>query len=110
MFRAALSTVVKTWKQSKCPSTDNWLKKTQYTHTHTHTQWNTTKPQKRMKYSHVQQKQMDLGNIKQSEVRQRQIACNITYMWEAKNNTNDLHIKQKQIHRHRKQTYGYQRI
>ena len=48
-----------------------------------------------MKYSHVQQKQMDLGNIKQSEVRQRQIACNITYMWEAKNNTNDLHIKQK---------------
>ena len=27
MFIAALFTIAKTWKQSKCPSTDNWLKK-----------------------------------------------------------------------------------
>ena len=27
MFIAALFTTAKTWKQSKCPSTDEWLKK-----------------------------------------------------------------------------------
>ena len=37
MFIAALFTIVKTWKPSKCPSTDNWLKKIWYVYTHTHT-------------------------------------------------------------------------
>ena len=27
MFIAALFTIAKTWKQSKCPSTDEWIKK-----------------------------------------------------------------------------------
>ena len=27
MFTAALFTIAKTWKQSKCPSTDEWIKK-----------------------------------------------------------------------------------
>ena len=26
MFTAALFTIVKTWKQLKCPSTDEWIK------------------------------------------------------------------------------------
>ena len=26
MFIAALSTIARTWKQSKCPSTDDWIK------------------------------------------------------------------------------------
>ena len=30
MFIAALFTIAKTWKQSKCPSTDEWLKKMWY--------------------------------------------------------------------------------
>ena len=30
MFRAALYTTAKTWKQPKCPSTDDWLKKMWY--------------------------------------------------------------------------------
>ena len=34
---AALLTVVKTWKQHKCPSTDECIKKMWHTHTHTHT-------------------------------------------------------------------------
>ena len=37
MFIAALFTVANIWKQSKCPSTDEWIKKMWYTHTHTHT-------------------------------------------------------------------------
>ena len=27
MFIAALFTIAKTWKQPKCPSTDEWIKK-----------------------------------------------------------------------------------
>ena len=30
MFRAALFTIAKTWKQPKCPSTDEWIKKLWY--------------------------------------------------------------------------------
>ena len=37
MFTAALFTIAKTWKQPKCPSTDDWIKMwCIYTH------WNTT--------------------------------------------------------------------
>ena len=35
MFIAMLFTIAKTWKQPKCSSADEWLKK-MYTHTHTH--------------------------------------------------------------------------
>ena len=62
MFIAALFTIAKTWKQPKCPSTDEWIKKMWcvyiyiyiYTHMYiyvyiymyiyTHIQWNTTQP------------------------------------------------------------------
>ena len=33
MFKAALFTIVKTWKQSECPSTYEWIKKMWYTYT-----------------------------------------------------------------------------
>ena len=33
MFIAALFTIAKTWKQPKCPSTDEWIKKMQYMYT-----------------------------------------------------------------------------
>ena len=33
MFIAALFTIVKTWEQPKCPSTDEWIKKMWYTYT-----------------------------------------------------------------------------
>ena len=38
MFIAALFTVAKTWKQPKCPSTDEWIRKMWYI------QWNITQP------------------------------------------------------------------
>ena len=31
MVTAALFTITKTWKQHKCPSLDEWIKKLQYT-------------------------------------------------------------------------------
>ena len=36
MFKA-LFIILKAWKQPKCPSTDEWIKKMGYTYTHTHT-------------------------------------------------------------------------
>ena len=39
MFIAALSTIAKAWKEPKCPSRDEWIKKTWYMHT----QWNITR-------------------------------------------------------------------
>ena len=33
MFTAALFTITKTWKQPKCPSTDEWIKKMWYIYT-----------------------------------------------------------------------------
>ena len=54
MFIAALLITAKTWKQHKCPLTDEWIKKMchmcvcvcahAHTHTHTYTQWNITQP------------------------------------------------------------------
>ena len=40
MFTAALFTIGKTWKQPKCLSTDNWIRKMWYIYT----LWNTTQP------------------------------------------------------------------
>ena len=37
MFTEASFTIGKIWTQSKCPSTDEWIKKITHTHTHTHT-------------------------------------------------------------------------
>ena len=33
MFTAALFTIAKTWKQPKCPSTEEWIKKMWYIYT-----------------------------------------------------------------------------
>ena len=33
MFIAALFTIARTWKQPKCPSTDEWIKKKWYIYT-----------------------------------------------------------------------------
>ena len=33
MFTAALFTIARTWKQPKCPSTDDWIRKRWYIYT-----------------------------------------------------------------------------
>ena len=48
MFTAALVTIAKPWKQPKCPSTDERIKKGEV-----YMQWNTTEP--RNKQCHLQQ-------------------------------------------------------
>ena len=46
MFIAALFTIARTWKQPRCPSTDEWIKKLWYKYP-----WNITQPLKRTQLS-----------------------------------------------------------
>ena len=50
---------------------------------------------------------MDLENIILGKSKTK--INGITYLWNLKNNTNELIYKNETIHRHRKQIYGYQR-
>ena len=43
VFTAALFTIAKTWKQPKCPATEEWIRCGKYM------QWTITRPLKRMK-------------------------------------------------------------
>ena len=90
MFIAALYTIAKTWKQLKCPSTKEWIKKMWYIHTMEY-------------YSVIKRKEitafaatwMDTEIIMLSEVSEtvrREIPTSniITYMWNLKKGHNEL--------------------
>ena len=68
MFMAALFTVAKIWKQPRCPSTDEWIKKLWYIGTMEYCsviKWNA--------FESVLMRWMNLEPIIQSEVNQRKI-------------------------------------
>ena len=50
MFIAAMSTIAKLWREPRCPSADEWIKKMWYIY-----QWNTMQPSKEMKSCHLRQ-------------------------------------------------------
>ena len=50
MFIAAPSTIAKVWKEPRCPSMDEWIKKRWYIYI----QWSITQQSKRMKSCHLQ--------------------------------------------------------
>ena len=66
MFIAVLFTIARTWKQPKCPSTDEWIKKMWHIYTMEH-------------YSAIERNEielfvvrwMDLESVIQNEVRKR---------------------------------------
>ena len=66
MFIATLFTITRSWKQPKCPSTDEWIKKMWYIYTVEH--YSAIKKKEIMPFAATQ---MDLGIIILSEVRQR---------------------------------------
>ena len=111
MYIAALFTIAKTWKQSKYPSTDKWLKKRWYTHTHTHIHTH-------MEYESATENEimpfiatwMDLEVIILSKSdKERWVPYAITYRWNLKkNDTNEL-IYKIEPDPQRKQTYCFQR-
>ena len=67
LFVAALFTIARTWKQPRCPSTDEWIKKLWYIYT---TEYYSAI--KRNTFESVLMRQMNLEPIKQSEVSQKE--------------------------------------
>ena len=67
LFIAALFTIARTWKQPRCPSTDEWVKKLWYIYTMEYTQ-----PLKRNTFESVLMRWMNLEPIIQSKVSQKE--------------------------------------
>ena len=67
MFTAALFTIARTWKQPKCPSTDEWIKK--MWHIYTMEYYSAIK---RNKIDLFVVRWMDLESVIQSEVSQKE--------------------------------------
>ena len=67
MFTAALFTIARTWKQPRCPSTDEWIKKLWYIYTMEY-----YSAIKRSTLDSVPMRQMNLEPIIQSEVSQKE--------------------------------------
>ena len=81
MFIAALFTIARTWKQPKCPSTDEWIKKMWYIYTMEY-----YPAIKRNEIELFVVRWMDLAPVIQSEVSQKekQILYANTYIWNLK--------------------------
>ena len=101
MFTAVLFTIAKTWKQPKRPLTDEWIKKMWYIYTMEY--YSVIKKNEIMPFAATW---MDLQIIILNEVRQRKtnIMWYKLYVESKKNDKMNLFTKQKQTHRHRKQT------
>ena len=92
MLIAALFTIAKTWKQPKCPSTDEWIKKMWYLYTMEY--YSAIKKNEIMSFAATW---MDLKVIILREVSQKETDKyhDITYMWNLKYDTNE-HIYETQ--------------
>ena len=66
MFIAALFTIARTWKQPRCPSTDEWIKKLWYIYTMEY-----YSAIKRNEFESVLMRQMNLEPIILNEVNQK---------------------------------------
>ena len=80
MFIAALFTTVRTWKQSKCPSTDEWIKKMWHIYTMEY-------------YSAIKRNEIELFVVRwmvlefviqSKSEREKQITYANTYIWNLK--------------------------
>ena len=78
MFIAALFTIARTWKQPRCPLTDEWIRKLQYIYT---TEYYSAI--KRNKFESVLMRWMNLEPIIQSEVSQKKknIYCILIHIY-----------------------------
>ena len=105
VFTAALFTIAKTWTQPKCPLTDEWIK---MWFIYTMEYYSAIKKNEIMPFAATW---MDLEIIVLSEVRQRKtnIIWYHLYAESKKMIQMNLFTKQKQTHRLRERTYGYQR-
>ena len=75
MFIAALFAVARTWKQPRCPYTDEWIKKLWYIYTMEY-----DSSIKRNTFESVLMRWMKLKPIRQSEVSQKHKYCILTHI------------------------------
>ena len=83
MFIPALFTIAKIWKQPKCPSTDEWIKKMWCIYT---MKYYTAIKNEILPFATTWMNLEDVVLNKISET-ERQILYDITYMWNLKNKT-----------------------
>ena len=89
MFIAALFAVARTWKQPKCPLTEEWVKKMWYTYIMEY--YSAIKKNEIMLFV---AKWIDLESVILSEVREGEISYDILHLWNLKrNDTNELTYK-----------------
>ena len=84
---AALSTIAKVWKVTKCPSTDEWIKKNWYVYTMEY--YPAIKKNKILPFTTMW---MELECIMLSEkksARERQISYDFTHMWNLRYKTDE---------------------
>ena len=77
LFIAALFTIARTWKQPRCPSTDEWIKKLWYIYTMEY-----YSAIKRNAFESVLIRWMNLEPIIQSEVSQKDKYCILMHIYE----------------------------
>ena len=82
---AALFTIAKTWKQSKGPSTDEWIKKLWYIYT---VEYHSAMKKNKIMPFAATWRQVEIIILSKAE-RERQIPCDITYMWNLRYGTNE---------------------
>lgn len=103
MFIAALFTIAKTWKQTKCPSTDDWIKMKWYIDTMEY--YSAIKRNKIMPFAGTW---MELETLILSEVSQKEKdKYMISHIWNLIYGANEPFHK-KENHGHGEQTCGYQ--
>ena len=76
MFIAALFIIAKMWKQPKCPLMDKWVKKMWYIYTMEY--YSVLKKNEILPFTAIP---MDLKGIMLSEMLEKQIPYDLTYIW-----------------------------
>jgi hypothetical protein len=77
MFIAALFTIAKLWKQPRCLTTDEWIKKMWF-----YTRWGFTQPWRRMKFYHSQVNAWNSRTsswVRLARLRRSKIICSPSY-------------------------------
>ena len=70
MFIEALFPIVRIWKQTKCPSVEEWIKRMR--HVYTMPYYSAIKRHEIVPFGHTAQMWMDLETVIQSEVSQKE--------------------------------------
>ena len=107
MFTASLFAIAKIWKQPMCLSTDEWIRKIQYTYTMEY--YLAIKKNEVLLFATTW---MDLEGIMLCEISQtkkREMLYDFNYMWNLEKTEQVNKHNKTESQRYREQTGGYQR-